>query len=370
MVDYRKLNHEDPQRRSSWKLRLSIFLAVIAVLVATPVYLLINNVDSKINIADTSDYLPSESRPTLREGVDESIKNRAFNFVLFGIDSGQKLEDGTISETGMRSDTTVVAHVSKDRKNVDLISIPRDSMVEIPSCMRSDGSFTSPHAVAQFNGAFSLGDTKESAIACSIKTIEDNTGVYIDGYATVDFEGFETIVDAMGGVEIYTDEHIVAPSAKLDLTPGTHLLDGEGALEYARARKFTIGGTDGSDLARIDRQQYLMSQMLEKALSPDIIANPARAMDVLSTSLDAMIVSPNIGSVNKVAPLAMALKDAKVRFHTIPVEPYPLDRNRVVWSDDADSYWQSIINDTPITDTNDLTDLSSYEGEEQLAATP
>lgn len=369
MSDHRRINKE-AKHRSSWKRRLLIFLVFLTVLVAVPVYLLINNVDSKMNIADTSDYLPSEGRPTLQEGVDESIKNRAFNFVLFGIDSGQKLEDGTTSETGMRSDTTVVAHVSKDRKNVDLISIPRDSMVEIPSCMRSDGSFTSYQAVGQFNGAFALGDTKESAIACSIKTIEENTGVYIDGYATVDFQGFSTIVDAMGGVEVYTDEHIVASNGKLDLTPGTHLLDGESALEYARARKFTVGGTDGSDLARIDRQQYLMSQMLEKASSPDIIANPAKAMDVLSTSLDAMIVSPNIGSVNKVAPLAMDLKDAKIRFHTIPVESYPLDRNRVVWSDDADSYWQSIINDTPITDTNDLTDLSSHKGEEQLAAAP
>ena len=166
---------------------------------------------------------------------------------------------------GQRSDTTIVVHISADRSRVEMVSIPRDSLVDIPSCKRSDGSESYPQYNAMFNSAFSIGgQTGEvsDAAACTQKTVESLTGVYVDDFVVVNMAGFVNMIDALGGVPMCIEEDIASPKAHLDLlTAGYHVLDGTTALGYARARTGT--GLNGSDTSRIGRQQELIAAVAQ-----------------------------------------------------------------------------------------------------------
>ena len=346
---------KDTQKKKNFFKRHPMMMSFIIVLLiglltlgTLKFYQIKNDLDGDFVIGNAEQFLNHGARPS-PDYYDESYKGRAFNIVIIGTDRGTTGSGNQQSATGRRSDTTIIAHVSADRKNVDMVSIPRDSMVEFPSCALSNGQYTQARDLEMFNAAFSQGDTIDSSIACTIATIEKNTGVFIDGYAVADYESFKTIIDAMGGVDITVKERMVASGADLDIEAGTHRLNGKEALAFARARKFQVGGGDGSDLQRIGRQQYLMKAMVERATSPEIISNPEKSLNILSTVISSMTVNDNLGSVSKVAPIAMELKDAKINFHTVPVEPWAYDNNRVVWSEGSDQYWNDIINDTPIS---------------------
>lgn len=316
---------------------------LVASLILFPIYA-INKIDGSFNVSNASDLLLSKNRPTPTVYTDE-FKGRSFNMVIIGTDRGIEGADGHIS---YRSDTTIVAHVSADRKYIDLVSIPRDSIVDFPECKMSNGEIKPPRKYAQFNWAFSSSDSMDSSIACTISTIEHNTGVFIDTYAVVDYSSFKTIVDELGGVPITVKEHMVSKEAGLDLLPGEHILNGDQALSFARARKFQVGSGDGSDLGRIERQQYLMGQMIKKASSIGILGNPTKAVDTLSTMVSEATVGKEIGSVDRIVPILMEAKDAEIDFHTVPVVSWVYDPNRVIWTEEADRYWQSMIDDVPI----------------------
>src|SRR5699024_9707249 len=105
--------------------------------------------------------------------------------------------------------------------------------------------------------------------ACAIRTVEAMTDLYIDDWAVIDMNGFQTMVDAIGGVEMCIEEDIDNRWAKLELEAGCQTLDGEQALGFARLRK---GIGDGSDIGRIERQQELMGNMASQTLSAGVLA--------------------------------------------------------------------------------------------------
>lgn len=305
-------------------------------------------VDSK----DVNDLLVN-ARPAKSvelSSSDDPYDGRALNYVLIGSDSrgGDNAAIDGADVEGMRSDTTIIAHVSKNRDRVDMVSIPRDSIVTIPSCKLSSGTILSEKINAQFNSAFALGDDISSAVACTIATIEENTGIYIDGYIVVDFSSFEKVIDSLGGVPFDVPYDMVSKKANLNLEKGYQTLNGEQALAYARARTFEVGGGDGSDLSRITRQQDLLKAVASKILSSDTLGNPVKTYSVMSNVIQSLTVSPDLGSVNKMAGFAYSLRNISVNdinFYTVPNEPWSVNRNRVIWTDDADELWQSLIND-------------------------
>ena len=191
-----------------------------------------------------------KNRPTKHSNPDDPNAGKALNVLVMGSDSrgdGEDVDDGV---DGMRSDTTIVVHISADRSRVELVSIPRDSKVAIPACTVTGGGTTEPRT-SIFNSAFAIGWTAgqdvASAAACTISTVESLTGVYIDHYTVVDFGGFRDMVDALGGVSMCIPNDIDAPKAgNLKLTAGYQRLDGKTALKYARARTGK-GLGDGSD---------------------------------------------------------------------------------------------------------------------------
>jgi len=296
------------------------------------------------------------TRPTIHtpDPEDES-KGTPLNLVLIGSDD-RSGENGSIGGYfgGMRSDTTILMHISADRDRIELVSIPRDLMTDIPACKMTNGKETVA-AFAQFNESFAygamVGEDVESAAACTVATVEQMTDVYIDGYFVVDFSGFITMVDAIGGVEVCVEQEIYSPKANnLHLMPGRQELDGATALDFARAR-IGKGLGDGSDIGRIKRQQQLLAQTVNKVLSKNLLTQQVDLYRFLDAATRSLAADEEFASIPTLAGLAYSLrsiKGANITFMTPKLATYPEDRNRVIWADGVNEIWTKIARDEPL----------------------
>ena len=253
---------------------------------------------------------------------------------------------------GMRSDTTIVAHISADRSRVELVSIPRDSRVDVPSCNYNDGTSSRPQS-ARFNAAFSIGaahDDVGEAAACTLRTVESLTGIYIDEWAVVDFAGFQRMVEALGGVPMCIPEELYSEKAQLHLQPGQQTLNGQQALALARARTGLNLGY-GSDLERLGRQHELLGAIVRQALSKNLLTDSPALYQFLNAATQSLTTSPDLGEIPALTGLAFSLRDipsGNIVFMTIPNRTNPNDGNEVIWTDEAATVWSNMANDIPI----------------------
>lgn len=276
------------------------------------------------------------------------------NLLLMGSDSregGNEAIGGAAD--GERSDTTILLHISGDRSRADAVSIPRDSTVDIPSCVATNGATTAPQRT-KFNAAFAAGalvggDTASGAL-CTMQTVETLTGVFLDGFMVIDFQGFQRMIDAVGGVELCIEEEINAPQANdLHLEPGLQTLGGELALDYARARK---GVGDGSDLSRIGRQQELLASLVRTVLSADTLTNPGRTLSFVDAVTSSMTMDDETAQLDNLTGLAYSLRSLRpeaVTFLTVPYAADPANPTaNVVWTEEATLLWENLRNDRPL----------------------
>jgi LCP family protein required for cell wall assembly len=271
----------------------------------------------------------------------------AVNILLIGSDTREGAgndayadRDGTLGG-GAHSDTNLLVHLSADRSSATVVSIPRDSMTLAPPKCSADAP-KSEWQMRQWNQNYAIGGT-----GCLIRTLEGNTGVFIDHYAVVDFRGFKRMVDALGGVQVCTPVAIDDFHTHLKLTPGKHVLDGRQALQYVRVRK-TVG--DGSDLQRINRQQAFLSSVAQKATSTQLLLEPSKLYGFLDAATKSLTTDPEFG-VGTMRDLATSVKGIgldKIQFVTVPNETYPADPNRVQWKDSAKQIWSALRADRPV----------------------
>ena len=194
----------------------------------------------------------------------------------------------------------------------------------------------------QWNQNYSIGGP-----GCLIRTLEGNTGVFIDHYAVVDFRGFKQMVDALGGVQVCTPEAIDDANTHLQLTAGKHTLDGRQALQYVRVRK-SVG--DGSDLQRIGRQQAFLSSVIQRATSTQLLFEPTKLFAFLNAATKSLTTDPEFG-VGTMGDLASSVKGIgldKIQFVTVPNEPYAPDPNRVQWKGSAEQIWSALRADRAV----------------------
>ncbi|WP_425471669.1 LCP family protein [Streptomyces cadmiisoli] len=248
----------------------------------------------------------------------------AQNILLIGSDSRAGKDNGRYGrDPGTeRSDTTILLHLSAGRDSATAVSVPRDLMVDVPSCRRPDGSRTQP-MFAMFNYAFEQGGS-----ACTVRTVEKLTDIRVDHHLVVDFSGFKSLVDALGGVQMCLTEPIQDKAAKLRLPAGRVTLDGEQALGYVRARK-SLG--DGSDTDRMDRQQQFLAALVKKVRSSDVLLNPVKLYPVLDAATSALTTDPALASLRGLYNLVRGVRDIpteRVQFLTVPRESYVGNPNR------------------------------------------
>ncbi len=205
------------------------------------------------------------------------------------------------NDVSTNSDTLMLLHVSAGRSRVTMVSIPRDSWVNIPG-----------HGMSKINAAYGLGGAK-----LMVQTVEQATGLDINDYVEVNFLGFVKVIDALGGVNICLPQAVDDTYSGLRLPAGEHHVDGIVALAYARDRHSFAT----SDLARIQDQQKLLSSALTAAIHSGLLANPVRLSRFISAALSALTVDQNL-NVSALADQMRGISSQDVRFMTVPLGNY------------------------------------------------
>ena len=283
---------------------------------------------------------------------------QAENILVIGSDSRAGLSkaygSGLVTD---QSDTMMIIHIPADRKWAEVMSIPRDSWVNIPACEMGDGQLSAPTQY-KINESFAIGnlDGNHTAlgVACTVKTIEQDTGIYIDHFIVVNFTGFESMVAALGGVYECNPTPIDDPNSGLHLAAGTHLLTPAQALGYVRAR-YTLG--DGSDLERIGRQQAFMSSLISRVKSE--LLNPVAIYRFLDAATKSLTIDSQLGGITGLYNLGQSLRSIpsdKVAFFTVPnfprSEEVPGDTANVLWTQPEDNeIFASFADDVPASST-------------------
>ncbi|MDY3127043.1 MAG: LCP family protein [Corynebacterium sp.] len=240
------------------------------------------------------------------------------NWLLVGSDSRQGLSESeqaalsTGGDIGIgRTDTIMLLHIPNSGK-AQLVSIPRDSYVEIPG-----------FGADKINAAFTYGGPQLLAT-----TVEQATGLRIDHYAEIGMGGLANVVDSVGGVEVCLQEPILDPLAGIDLPVGCQVLKGAEALGYVRTRATPMG-----DLDRVERQREFFAALLNKITSPATLINPLRALPLIRHTAKSFTVNQD-DHVWHLGRVALAMSSG-VETQTIPVGGF-LDTevgNVVLWDD-------------------------------------
>ncbi|MGW1901430.1 LCP family protein [Streptomyces hirsutus] len=277
----------------------------------------------------------------------EKAGNGSENVLVLGSDTrsgGNRKLGGGADNGGARSDTAMIVHVHEGHKKASVVSVPRDTVVDRPACTDTEGGAHPAANGVMFNSAYATGGA-----ACAVKTVESMTDLRMDHYLEIDFTGFQKLVDELGGVEITTTEDIADPDSRLELTAGTHRLDGAQALGLVRTRH---GVGDGSDLGRIRLQQAFVRALVRQVGDIDLLTDPRKLYDITETATRALTTDSGLGSVNSLMAFAGGLRDidpADLHMVTMPVRYDPADPNRVLpETEKARLVWDALRNDEPV----------------------
>ncbi|HXW45968.1 MAG TPA: LCP family protein [Streptosporangiaceae bacterium] len=252
----------------------------------------------------------------------------AVNILLIGSDSraGPNRQFGA-GITGQRSDTVIILHITPDGRSAVVLSIPRDSVVPVLSCPPEPGALgqpAQPGQVEQINATFARGGP-----GCLWKTIEQTTHLRLDHFIELDFTGFEHVIDDVGGVGICLPFPVSDPLSRLYLSAGRHHVWGAEALAFWRARY--IG--EGSDLQRIQRDQFLMASVLQGVERSDMLASPSRLLSVVTDLASSMTTDSglDLSTLTGIASSMRQLRPANVQFIELPTVDYGPNPSWVTW---------------------------------------
>ncbi|MEO9323303.1 LCP family protein [Nocardioides sp. C4-1] len=335
-----------PKRRGRGRKRSKVFVVLLGSVTALALVVGLGSVwfwrhlDDNVDFQDYDDQL--SDRPAKVE-VDTGPKE-PLNILVMGSDTrdgaGNNI-DGLTGD-GERSDTTIMFHLSADRTFAYGISIPRDSLVDRPDCTDDDGETIPGADDAMWNEAFAVGGP-----ACTMQQFEQLTGIRLDHYVKVDFNGFRDMVDAIDGVEVCIPEDIDDPAHGITIPAGTREVRGNEALSYVRAR-YTLG--DGSDLGRIKRQQAFLAAMAGKVVSKGTLARPDRLLGFLNAATSSL--QTDFDSIDQMRDVGTSFRSIgleNIKFVTVPWQYSPVDPNRVAWLPSADKLWKRVVKDKPLT---------------------
>ena len=351
-----------PKRRARGRKRHTVGRALLAVVLVLAmatglsIVFLYRHFNGNLNVLDVTGQL--ENRP---DKVAVAGPQEPLNVLVMGSDNrdcaGCNIDN--LTGGGERSDTTILLHLSADRKHAYGISIPRDSIVDRPDCKSDDGRDIPGGTRVMWNEAFSVGGP-----ACTIQQFEQLSGIRLDHFVVVDFEGFRGMVDAIGGVEVCIPEDIVDPSHGINIPAGTRKIKGPEALNYVRER-YVVG--DGSDIGRMKRQQAFIASMAHQVVTAGTLARPDRLVRFLEAATKSLTLDQGLGNITKIAKLGIGFKDIgldKIQFLTIPNKYDPADPNHLIWTPDAQVVWKQIKNDEPLSRrlTDDVISAGSVPG--------
>jgi LCP family protein required for cell wall assembly len=251
----------------------------------------------------------------------------AVNLLVFGDDSrgGLTLRQQRMLHVGRNqgennTDTIMIVHISPGRHLVTVMSIPRDTVVPVYSCAKGPswpGQQPSPGGTERINSVFAAGGP-----SCLWKTVEQQTGIRLDHFVELGFGGFVHVINDMGGVNVCVPFTVRNWRSGLRLTKGQHRVNGTTALAFWRTRE-NIG--TGSDLQRIQRDQFLMSQLFKGVLHSRLLSSPSKLLSVISDAAKAMTTDEGLSQTDilHIAQSLRGLSGKEVQFLTAPNKTDP-----------------------------------------------
>ena len=261
--------------------------------------------------------------------------------------------DESTSDGVANSDSQMIAHISADRQHVTVLSIPRDTMIDAPTCKMwnaatgelSDSTYpVSSGDRWHINSAYSVGGPQ-----CSVRAIQDLTGLRIDRVIGIDFAGFQNMVSALGGITVNACGPIVdTVLGTVVADGGVQTIGGDQALNLVRARE--VAGDKDSDLARIRRQQIVLASILQQVTSAGTLLNPAK-LDAFLQAFVENTFTDNV-TIDDLVALAQSfgtLDPSRVTFFTLPTVPSRTEDGALdVDQDKANAVFDALINDQPL----------------------
>ena len=339
--------HAGKTHRHPWLRRVAFGVAALLVVVlvlGVAAYIKLNGNIDRVDITGALGDRPAPAKTT-----DAETNLAPVNIMVIGSDSRQGTNLGKgqteYGMAGARSDTNLIVHLSADRKSAIVVSIPRDSMTKAPRDCLNKNDKVQDGVIRQWNQNFTLGGP-----ACTIRTFEGLTGIFVDHFVVIDFRGFQRMVDALGGVTVCTPVPINDKDAHITLPAGKTKVDGKQALGYVRVRH-TLG--DGSDLGRIDRQQAFLSSVIQEATKSSLLLRPDKLFRFLDAATGAMTMDKGLdtGELKDIAQSVQKIGTDQIRFVKLPTTVYAPDPNRVQWLPAADTIWKAIREDQPLPGT-------------------
>ncbi len=270
------------------------------------------------------------------------------NILLLGSDSRSSEENQQLggardtADEPPRADVQMLMHVSADRSNMSVVSIPRDTMIDIPECRDEDGRLYPAKDYARINESLQHGGP-----GCTVATWTRITGVHIDHFMMVDFAGVVSMADAVGGVPVCVKDNVYDKKSGLRLTKGTHDVKGEQALQWLRTRYAW-----GSDVKRAEAQHQYMNAMVRELKKGTKLTDPGQLMDLAEAATKALTVDKEgLGSVKKLYSLAQELQKVptdRISMTTIPVreDPRNPEATLLLNEPEAEKIWKLLRSDT------------------------
>ncbi|WNM35542.1 LCP family protein [Streptomyces sp. Li-HN-5-11] len=330
-----------PRRRPRWAMRAVTTVSVVVLASAGIGHAVVSSLDADITRVDP--FKDMKNRPPRGHGM---------NVLLVGTDGRDRIgeEERRRYRLGGQpchcTDTMMIVHLSADRKRASVVSLPRDSYVEIPAHTdETTGEQRGPHPL-KLNAAYAEGGPN-----LTVRTVEDLTHLKIDHYLEVDFTTFMRTVDVLGGVQICTTQPLRDSYTGLDLAAGTHTLTGGQALQYVRSRH-----VDGaSDLGRMKRQQGFLAALVERATSSRVLLNPMKFRDVTRAVLGSVRADKGFHT-DELLDLGRAMRNfspSSSEFTTVPIAQTAFDvkglGSTVKWDQaKADQLFQALREDRPL----------------------
>lgn len=273
------------------------------------------------------------------------------NILLIGSDSRNTKENlklgGHKQSVGAAplADVQMLLHLSADRSNMSVVSVPRDTLTPLPKCTDPENGKVYEATVSRqmINSSLSRGGP-----GCTVATWEQLTGIHIDHYMMVDFSGVVSMADAVGGVPVCVDANVYSRNSSgegsgLKLRKGTTYVKGEQALQWLRTRH---GFEDGSDIARAKAQHMYMSAMVRELRKNATFSHPGKLRTLAEKATDALSVDDGLDTVKKLYDLSNELKRPAPGRITMTTMPFVYEGARVVPKEkEADTLWRLLRDD-------------------------
>lgn len=278
--------------------------------------------------------------------------NSALNILVLGSDTRAGRNHRDVGGIGCNcSDTIMVVHISPGRRKVVVMSIPRDTVVPTYRCSPWNGlpgQRLNLQAYERINGTLANGGPE-----CVRHTIEQQTGIYLNNFIQLDFTGFVKVINDIGGVNVCVPFAIHDPvvnlgygqghGSGLTLSAGRHHIFGRTALKFWRAR---YALADGTDTARIKRDQYLMAQIVKGVLHSGLLSSPAKLYHVVGDIAEAMTTDASTSELLAIVTSLRGVSAEKVQFVTAPYAPWPYNPNELQFAQpQAAKLFSSIAHD-------------------------